>query len=243
MAVVDDIFTYIADAFTPFYDLKRFMFNQKAAEEKKVKEAAFVVNHTEKELAQELFRRRCQIRDKCLGHPKITEQLGGLVAKVIQRNAYSDEALLGEIIAMYVEFILSPAIHLFDLQIKKAIIKQHETKEHLSIIYREGKDSPTIYKLNEKGELDLTKPVENPDELLVWQNGYFPDPEMSDPRTFIRILSMCLADFTGKMLGARTVDELNRVRLGLQEPHASNNKAPAPPAATNPPVITPKAGH
>lgn len=188
---------------------------------------------------QELFHLRRQIRDKCLGHPKVAE-LGGLLEEFHRRNAYSDEAMLGRIIAMYIEFMLSPALQLFDLAIKQSLMRGCEQTENLSIIYRKNAagEYPPTYPLDENGKPDLTKPANfsKVDELLAWKNGYFPESRLSDPFTFTRMLSMCLADFTRKVLGPQTINELNKARLGLDDPHSGTNKAPVPPTTVTSPT-------
>lgn len=166
---------------------------------------------------------RKQKRDRLLGFPRI-EQLGGLLAEFHQRNAYSDEAMAGRIIAMYLEFIFGFVAQPLDGWAKKNLLTAHQL-----IYLPEGGVWPEIYPLGADGEPDLTKDPYPPcyplgaggrpdqtqpscqpaevDEWVIWKNGYFPNP------TIGKAFSMCLAEFTAKVLGRQALDPLSSQRL------------------------------
>lgn len=152
-----------------------------------------------------IIRARKQQRDHLLGFPRI-EELGGLLAEFHQRNAYSDEAMAGRIIAMYLEFIFGFVSQPLDGFAKRSLLTAH----HLIYLPDERGVWPEIYPLGADGEPDLTQPPSQEpvvDEWVIWRNGYFPNPTLG------KAFSMGLAEFTAKVLGRQALDPLNIQRL------------------------------
>lgn len=225
--------------FTPLHNAKRAQLRGNQANKRNQRRSpapSAPVQLTPEELRQQI-RRRKQIRDHVLGHPKANE-LGGLIAEFHQRNAYSDEAMAGRIIAMYVEFIFGIFTQILDGFVKQGILTRQEAQAGTRLVYQPDENGllPTIYPLDQNGEPDVTQAALNPaevDEWLVWKNGYFPKP------TLTGAFSMCLADFSAKVLGRQVVDPLNVERLFGEQAQSKNKEALPNPSVIQQPATRP----